>query len=53
MPQPGHYQGNITLYIVWEVLHQGDKGRPGCYVYATVHLEVEEMGALECMVLVT
>ena len=53
MSQSGHYQGNVTLYIVGEVLHEGDKVRPGCYVYATVHLEVEEMGALECMVLIS
>ena len=38
--------------VVGEVLHEGDKVRPGCYVYATVYLEVEEVGPLECMVLV-
>ena len=48
-----HYQGNVTLDIVGEVLHEGDKVRPGCYVYATVYLEVKEVGALECMVFVS
>ena len=53
MSQSSNCQGNVTLYIVGEVLHEGDKVRPGCHVYATVHLEVKEMGALECMVLVS
>ena len=47
-----HYQGNVTLYVVWEFLHEGDKVRPGCYVCSTVNLEVKEMGALEYMVLI-
>ena len=52
MSQAGHYQGNVTLDIVSKVLHEGDKARPGCYVYTTVHLEVEEVRALEYMVFV-
>ena len=52
MSQAGHYQGNVTLDIVGEVLHEGDKVRPGCYVYATVDLDVGEVRALECMVFV-
>ena len=35
-----------------EVLHEGDKGRPGCYVDTTVDLEVEEVRALEYVVFI-
>ena len=52
MSQAGHYQGNVTLDIVGEVLHEGDKVRTGCYVHPTVDLEVEEVRALECMVFI-
>ena len=47
MSQAGHYQGNITLDIVREVLHEGDKARPGCYVYTAVHLEVTGSEGIE------
>ena len=50
--EPGHYQGNVTLYVVREFLHESYKTRPGCYLYSTVNLEVKEVGALECMVLI-
>ena len=35
-----------------EFLHEGGESRPGCYVDTTVHLEVEEVGALEYMVFI-
>ena len=52
MSKAGHYQGNITLDIVREVLHEGDKARPGCYMYTAVHLEVKEVRALKYMVFI-
>ena len=41
-----------TLDIVKEVLHEGNKARPGCYVYSAVHLEVKEVKALKYMVFI-
>ena len=48
----GHYQGDISLDIVREFLHEGGECRPGCYVDTAVHLEVKEVGALEYMVFI-
>ena len=49
----GHYQGDISLDIDGEVLHEGNKWWPGCYVDAAINLEVQEVGALEHMVFVS
>ena len=49
----GHNQGDISLGLDGEIEHEGDKGRPGCYLDITVDLEVHEVRAFEYMVFIT
>ena len=35
-----------------EILHEGNKGQPGCYMDTTIDLEVKEVRALKYMVFI-
>ena len=48
----GHYQGHVPLDVVREILHEGNKDWPGCYMDTTIDLEVKEVGALKYMVFI-
>ena len=52
MTYAGHYQGDITLGLDGEVLHEGNKGWPGCYLDTAIDLEVQEVGAVEYMIFI-
>ena len=47
-----HMEGYISLGFVGESLHFCKELRPGCYLNATVYLDVNELGALECVIFV-
>ena len=49
----GHDQGDIALDIDGEILHEGNKRWPGCYLDTTVNLEVQEVSAFEYMVFIS
>ena len=53
MAYSGHNQGDVSLDLDGEIEHEGDEGRPGCYLDIAVDLEVQEVGAFEYMVLIT
>ena len=36
----GHNQGDVSLGLDGEIEHEGDKGRPGCYLDITVDVTV-------------
>ena len=47
-----HKEGYISFGIVGKSLHFCKELRPGCYLNATVNLDVHEFGALESMVFI-
>ena len=42
----------ITLNLDGEILHEGDKRWPGCYLDITIDLEVQEVCTFEYMVFI-
>ena len=48
----GHESCDVSLCVWLEGLHYRDTLWSGCYVDVIIDLEVQELGALECMVFV-
>ena len=46
----GHESCDISLCVWLEDLHHHNELRSGCYMDVVVDLEVQELGALECMI---